>query len=81
MRGVGVVGPRPLHWASFKGAQEVVRMLLEHSADAEAKDAVGDTALQKAAENGYDESREITARSWSQVVDFFLFTRCKAVCA
>ena len=55
MRGVGVVGPRPLHWASFKGAQEVVRMLLEHGADVEAKHCVGDTALQKAAVNGYAE--------------------------
>ena len=44
-----------MHWASFKGAQEVVCMLLEHGADVEARDAVGETALQKAAENGYDE--------------------------
>ena len=81
-------GWTPLFGASggryFKDGS-VVLSLLEHGADIHARSRGGWTppvALGLAAENGYDESREINGRSWSQVVDFFfLYTRYKAVCA
>ncbi|KAF8497815.1 hypothetical protein F5888DRAFT_1889438 [Russula emetica] len=47
-------GQTPLHWASFRGALEVVPLLLENGADVEAKDNKGKTALQVAAEKGHD---------------------------
>jgi ankyrin repeat protein len=43
----------PLHVASFNEELEVVRPLLEHSADIKTKDKHGDTALQDAANRGY----------------------------
>jgi ankyrin repeat protein len=39
--------------ASFNEELEVVRPLLEHSADIKTKDKHGDTALQDAANRGY----------------------------
>ena len=43
----------PLHAASFNEKLEVVRPLLEHSADIKTKDEHGDTALQDAANRGH----------------------------
>jgi len=45
----------PLQWASYNGALEVVRLLLEQGADVEAKDEDGKTALQQAGDRGHDE--------------------------
>lgn len=45
----------PLHVASDWGKLEVVRQLLEHGADVEVKDNDGETALQCATDEGYDE--------------------------
>jgi len=39
------IGLTPLHWTSFNGALEVVRLLLEHGADVEAKINNGKTTL------------------------------------
>jgi ankyrin repeat protein len=52
-------GWTPLHRASINGALEVVRLLLEHGADVEAKDNDGETALQVAAYKGHDEVVEL----------------------
>jgi len=41
--------------ASDWGKLEVVRQLLEHGADVEVKDNDGETALQCATDEGYDE--------------------------
>jgi ankyrin repeat protein len=41
------------------GALEVVRLLLEHGVDVEAKDNDGKTAMQVAAEEGHDEVVEL----------------------
>ncbi|KAI0280041.1 ankyrin repeat-containing domain protein [Russula aff. rugulosa BPL654] len=49
------IGFTPLHTASGYGALEVVRLLLEHGADVEAKGTDGKTALQVAADRGHDE--------------------------
>jgi len=43
-----------VHEASYYGALEVVRLLLEHGADVEAKYNDGKTALQEAADRGHD---------------------------
>jgi ankyrin repeat protein len=48
-----------LQCASFNGALEAVRLLLEHGADVEKKDIYGQTALQVAAEEGHDEVVEL----------------------
>ncbi|KAI0270169.1 ankyrin repeat-containing domain protein [Russula aff. rugulosa BPL654] len=53
------MGGTPLHVASACGAPEVVRLLLEHGADIEAKDKNGKTALQEAAENERDKVVEL----------------------
>jgi ankyrin repeat protein len=45
--------------ASFEGALEVVRLLLEHGADVEVKDYYGKTALQEAADRGHDKVVEL----------------------
>ena len=52
-------GKTPLHWASFNGSLEVVRLLLEHGADAEAKDNKGETALQIAVDGGFEKVVEL----------------------
>jgi ankyrin repeat protein len=49
----------PLHLASSNGALRVVRLLLEHGADVEAKNNVDKTALQIAADEGHDEVVEL----------------------
>jgi len=48
-----------LHWASYNGALEIVRLLVEHDADVGAKDKDGKTALQVAAKEGYNEAVEL----------------------
>ena len=50
---------RPLHRASIYGALEVVRLLLEHGANVDAKDNDRETALQVAARHGHDEVVEL----------------------
>jgi ankyrin repeat protein len=54
-----VIGRTPLHVASYDGALEVVRLLLEYGADVEVKNNDGQTALQYAAERGHDEVLEL----------------------
>ena len=39
----------PLHWAASRGYAEMVRLLLQNGADIEQRDAVGRTALHRAA--------------------------------
>ncbi|EDQ84314.1 uncharacterized protein MONBRDRAFT_30380 [Monosiga brevicollis MX1] len=46
-------GDTPLHWACRNGDVKVVEMLLQHGADAKAKDNRGDTPLHKACRNGH----------------------------
>jgi len=54
-RGGPVPKTTPLFAASFRGHAEVVAVLLEHGADASAKDAYGYTALHRAALMGHTE--------------------------
>jgi ankyrin repeat protein len=46
----------PLHHAAFKNRPRMVRLLLEHGADPNARDATGATALTTASEEGADQS-------------------------
>jgi ankyrin repeat protein len=52
-------GWTPLHWASFKGALEVVRLLLEYFADVEVKNKDVKTAFQVATDGGLEKVVEL----------------------
>jgi ankyrin repeat protein len=52
-------GATPLHWAALKGHAETVKFLLSRGADAEAKNAAGETPLQVARRAGKSEVARI----------------------
>lgn len=54
-------GDRPLHWASHDGKDDVVRLLLEHGADVNARDAIGMTPLAWAARVEHGNERTLRA--------------------
>lgn len=45
---------RPIHWAAFRGHEEVVRLLVQHNAGIEVVDKDKNTPLHAAAAAGFD---------------------------
>lgn len=73
-------GSTPLHLASSREEPEVVRLLLEHGADVEAKDDYGRTAFQVASESECDKITELLSAQppahASGTKDFLFYIFC-----